>query len=253
MGSMGKKNETRGRSGKKNPFENDTVRRRCTTSKCLLPALEERTLAPKGVCRDVYAEQLQPRHCNKKRKQIFLSSLPSSFFSFLKRSKAKKKKKNAAHERTPNQTKPGIFALSARRRREEPLFPPKSHCQTLDLLYGTRTMEVLKKRRRRKNTTQPPRDDISTIKSPGDRPSTPTSDYYLLQRDQEKLEKLRLDRMTKGCGGGEGRHGGRESIVLDAQTMLQQTPLYPPLLPVLLSLLFASSPFSSSSSSSSYW
>lgn len=249
MGSMGKKNETRGRSGKKNPFENDTVRRRCTTSKCLLPALEERTLAPKGVCRDVYAEQLQPRHCNKKRKQIFLSSLPSSFFSFLKRSKAKKKKKRCARTNSkPNQT----GHLCARRRREEPLFPPKSHCQTLDLLYGTRTMEVLKKRRRRKNTTQPPRDDISTIKSPGDRPSTPTSDYYLLQRDQEKLEKLRLDRMTKGCGGGEGRHGGRESIVLDAQTMLQQTPLYPPLLPVLLSLLFASSPFSSSSSSS-YW
>lgn len=106
MGSMGKKNETRGRSGKKNPFENDTVRRRCTTSKCLLPALEERTLAPKGVCRDVYAEQLQPRHCNKKRKQIFLSSLPSSFFFFSQTFESKKKKKNAAHERTPkpNQT-----------------------------------------------------------------------------------------------------------------------------------------------------
>lgn len=113
MGSMGKKNETRGRSGKKNPFENDTVRRRCTTSKCLLPALEERTLAPKGVCRDVYAEQLQPRHCNKKRKQIFLSSLPSSFFSFLKRSKAKKKKKTLRTNEL--QTKPNRASLRCRR------------------------------------------------------------------------------------------------------------------------------------------
>lgn len=101
--------EKRDASGKKNPFENDTVRRRCTTSsKCLLPALEERTLAPKGVCRDVYAEQLQPRHCNKKRKQIFLSS------------KATRKKKT--HGQTPaNQTKPGIFSRSTRRRRRRSL------------------------------------------------------------------------------------------------------------------------------------
>lgn len=42
----------------------------------LLPALEKRTLAPKGVRRDAYVKQLQPSHCNRKRKQIF-------FFFFL--------------------------------------------------------------------------------------------------------------------------------------------------------------------------
>lgn len=191
--------EKRDASGKKNPFENDTVRRRCTTSsKCLLPALEERTLAPKGVCRDVYAEQLQPRHCNKKRKQIFLSS----FFE------SNEKKKNArTNSSKPNQTG-HLFAVDEEEEEEEPLLPPKSH-QTLDLLYGTRTMGVLKKRRRREKKTplNPPRDDISTIKSRGDRPSTPTI-TFTTTRLQEKLEKLRLDRMTKGCGGGGG--GGTE-------------------------------------------
>lgn len=43
----------------------------------LLPALEKRTLAPKGVRRDAYVKQLQSGHCNRKRKQIF-------FFFFLR-------------------------------------------------------------------------------------------------------------------------------------------------------------------------
>lgn len=47
-------------------------RRRCGAFKyLLLPALEKCALAPEGVRRDVYAEQLQTGDCNRKKKQIF--------------------------------------------------------------------------------------------------------------------------------------------------------------------------------------
>lgn len=193
-GSMGKKNETR--AGRRIPLKtipfDDVAPRRPSASylhsrSALLPLRE-------------YAGTFMPSSFN----PVTVTKRGNKFF-FLR--KQREKKNARTNSSKPNQTG-HLFAVDEEEEEEEPLLPPKSH-QTLDLLYGTRTMGVLKKRRRREKKTplNPPRDDISTIKSRGDRPSTPTI-TFTTTRLQEKLEKLRLDRMTKGCGGGGG--GGTE-------------------------------------------
>lgn len=73
---------------------------------------------------------------------FLLSPLLFFLFSNVRKQKKKKKKRCARTNFKPNQTKPGIFALSARRRREEPLFPPKSSLSTAKrLTYCTERVQ----------------------------------------------------------------------------------------------------------------
>lgn len=93
-----------------------------------------------------YAGTFMPSSFNpvtvtKRGNKFFFLLSPLLFFLFSNVRKQKKKKKNAAHERTSNQTKPNRASLRWRRR-EEPLFPPKSSLSTAKrLTYCTERVQ----------------------------------------------------------------------------------------------------------------